>query len=81
MIRKSISMFLLLSIVIFKGNAQYMPFDSWGVGVNAGLYGFGVQGATTLSPNFKLRVGVDYFSYTDRGLVSLILMLYLMSMK
>lgn len=66
MIKKSISLFLLLSIIVFKGNAQYIPFDSWGVGVNAGLYGFGVQGATTLSPNFKLRVGVDYFSYTDR---------------
>ena len=66
MIRKSFSIFLLLSILYIKGNAQYVPFDSWGVGANAGLYGFGIQGATTVSPNFKLRVGIDYFSYTDK---------------
>ena len=66
MIKKYISIFLLLSIFVIKGSAQYVPFDSWGIGANAGLYGFGVQGATTLSPNFKLRVGVDYFSYTDK---------------
>ena len=66
MFRKSILLFLLLSIFVFTGNAQYTPFDSWGIGLNASLYGFGVQGATTLSPNFKLRVGVDYFSYTDK---------------
>ncbi len=35
-------------------------FSHWGVGVEAGLYGFGVQGVTTLSPLFQLRAGFDF---------------------
>lgn len=66
MFKKSFSIFLMLSIIFFTAKAQYTPFDSWGIGVNAGLYGFGVQAATTLTPNFKLRAGIDYFSYTDK---------------
>jgi len=67
MFKKSTLLFLILSIYVFTVRAQYTPLDSWGVGVNAGLYGFGVQGATTLSPNFKLRAGIDYFAYTDKN--------------
>lgn len=66
MTKKTIWIFFLLIIFVFKGNAQYSPFDSWGIGANAGLYGFGIQGATSVSPNVKLRLGVDYFSYTDK---------------
>lgn len=64
MFRKIFSLVLMQSIIIFTVSAQYVPFDSWGVGANAGLYGLGLQGATTLSPNFKLRAGIDYFKYT-----------------
>lgn len=66
MFRKSILFFIILCTFVVRGSAQYSLFDSWSVGVNAGLYGFGVQGATSLSPNFRLRAGVDYFTYTDK---------------
>ena len=66
MFRRICLSILLAALTIFLGKAQHMPFDSWGVGINAGLYGFGVQGATSLSPNFKLRTGIDYFTYTDK---------------
>lgn len=43
------------------------PFKHWGVGVEAGLYGFGVQGVTSLSSHFQLRAGFDFltFAYND----------------
>ena len=64
MLRKLILSFILYYLFAFNVFSQY-AFEDWGVGFNAGLYGFGVQGATSLSPNFKLRAGVDFFSYTD----------------
>lgn len=54
---------LMLSISMLSVEAQKKAFDSWSFGINGGSYGAGVQGATTLSPNFKFRVGFDYFNY------------------
>ncbi|GHT09783.1 hypothetical protein FACS189432_07160 [Bacteroidia bacterium] len=39
-------------------------FENWAIGVEAGTYGPGITLATSLSPNFKLRAGFDYFGYT-----------------
>lgn len=46
---------IILLFISFSGKAQQGTLDSWSVGVNAGLYGVGVQGATSLFPNLKLR--------------------------
>jgi len=56
--------FFLAGIVVFSANAQHSLFENWSAGINAGLYGIGVQGATSLSPHFKLRAGFDYFTYS-----------------
>ena len=61
--RKIILLFFLSEIIVSSGKAQHAPFENWGVGLNAGLYGAGVQGATSLSPHFKWRAGFDYFTY------------------
>ena len=63
MMRKIILLFFLSEIIVSSGKAQHAPFENWGVGLNAGLYGAGVQGATSLSPHFKWRAGFDYFTY------------------
>lgn len=45
-------------------------FKNWAVGVDLlTLYGFGVYGATSITPNLKARVGFDYLGYTyDNGI-------------
>ena len=43
-----------------SANAQDKLFESWSAGINAGLYGAGVQGATSINPYLKARVGFDY---------------------
>lgn len=59
----SIMMFILISLSV---KAQQGAFESWSAGINAGLYGAGIQGATSLSPHFKLRAGFDYFTYNQQ---------------
>jgi hypothetical protein len=39
----------------------------WAIGVEAGTSGYGVTVATSLSPNFKLKAGFDYFNYTYKA--------------
>lgn len=56
--------FFLAGIIVFSANAQHSLFENWSAGINAGLYGIGVQGAASLSPNLKLRAGFDYFTYS-----------------
>lgn len=58
---------IILLFISFSGKAQQGTLDSWSVGVNAGLYGVGVQGATSLFPNLKLRAGYDYFNFTQQN--------------
>lgn len=53
----------MLCFIVLTGKAQESAFYKWGLGINAGSYGAGIQGATALSPNFNLRVGFDYFDY------------------
>ena len=59
----SMVMFVLISL---SGKAQEGAFESWSAGINAGLYGAGIQGATSLSSHFKLRAGFDYFTYNQQ---------------
>jgi hypothetical protein len=40
-------------------------FKDWAVGLEVGTYGPGITVATSLSPNFKLRAGLDYFKVTS----------------
>ena len=65
--RQKLMTLFLCGIMVISAKAQGGMFENWSVGVNAGLYGLGIQGATSLSPNFKARVGFDYmkFSYND----------------
>lgn len=56
---------IIYVIAIFNLKAQNVPFESWAAGINAGLYGIGIQGATSLSPNFKIRIGYDYFKFIN----------------
>ena len=44
------------------------PFSHWSVGINAGLYGYGLEMNTHLIPNLKLRMGFNYFGYTFNSL-------------
>ena len=48
---------------MFCVNAQQQPFTNYAVGIDAGTYGFGVWGATNLSPNFVLKAGFNYFGF------------------
>ncbi len=66
MIRKICVSIVLLGLITFSGIAQQSAFDSWSAGINAGLYGAGIQAATSLSPNFRLRAGFDYFTYNQK---------------
>ncbi|HHT30491.1 MAG: hypothetical protein PHZ13_12870 [bacterium] len=59
---KKISTLLLWVLSLFTLQAQEKPFTQWAAGINGGLYGAGIQGATNLSPHFKLRAGFDYFA-------------------
>jgi len=48
-------------------NSEYhegYPFSHWAVGINVGLYGYGLEVNTHLIPNIKLRLGFNYFGYT-----------------
>ncbi|MBK5195089.1 MAG: hypothetical protein JJE08_03525 [Proteiniphilum sp.] len=62
--QKKLIGFFLSGIILVSAKAQEGSFESWAVGINAGLYGVGVQGATSLNPHLKLRTGFDYISYT-----------------
>lgn len=64
--KKIVSLFVC-GLIIFSSKAQGGMFENWAVGVNAGLYGVGIQGATSLTPNLKLRAGFDYlhFNYNE----------------
>ena len=62
--RKKLTSLLICGIVAMSTYAQDGLLESWAVGVDAGSYGFGVQGATSLSPNVKARVGFNYLTYT-----------------
>jgi hypothetical protein len=64
MIRKIHVLIGVLGLMVFTVKAQHEPFESWSAGINAGLYGGGIQGATSLSPNFTLRAGFDFFTYS-----------------
>lgn len=64
---KKICVFIVMfALISFTGKAQQGAFDSWSAGINAGLYGVGIQGATSLSSHFKLRAGFDYFTYNQQ---------------
>ena len=58
---------LFCGVIAIASYAQNGLFEKWSIGLNAGLYGYGIQGATSLSPNFQARAGFDYmtFSYND----------------
>lgn len=58
--KKKVFSLLICSIIVFSSKAQGGMFENWAAGVNAGFYGFGIQGATSLTPNLKLRAGFDY---------------------
>ena len=61
---------LLVCVVITSSSyAQGKLFENWAVGLNAGLYGYGIQGATSLSPNIKARAGFDFISYTHNDAI------------
>jgi hypothetical protein len=47
---------------VFCVNAQ-QAFTNYAVGIDGGTYGFGVWGATNLSPNFVLKAGFNYFGF------------------
>ncbi len=66
MIREICVLIVAFGLTAVSGKAQQSAFDSWSVGINAGLYGAGIQGATSLSPHFKLRAGFDYFTYNQK---------------
>jgi hypothetical protein len=65
---------ILLTVVlflnfIFAGQAQkFFIFEQLAVGVEAGTYGPGITLATSLSPNFKLRAGLDLLRYKYTGI-------------
>lgn len=60
---KKLILLLVGSVFVLSSNAQGGMFENWAVGVNAGLYGVGVQGATSLTPNLKLRAGFDFLTF------------------
>jgi hypothetical protein len=62
---------LLFAFSIFTLKAQDRPFQQWAAGINAGLYGAGVQAATSLHPHLRLRAGFDYLTYTHSEAITL----------
>ena len=62
--RKKIAALFLSGIFAISSYAQGGFLEDWAIGVNAGLYGVGVQGATSITPNLKARLGFDYLSYS-----------------
>lgn len=61
---QKIVMCFLFTGIFFSAKAQDKPFDTWAAGINAGLYGIGIQGATSIHPHLKLRSGIDFFTYS-----------------
>ncbi len=70
---------LLLGTVLLIGsmtsaNAQEAHkgglLENWAVGVDAGFYGFGGYVATSLLPNLKARIGMDYLTYSYKDEIS-----------
>ena len=62
--QKKIILLFLCGIISLSSYAQSYLFEDWSVGLNSGLYGYGIQGATSLTPNLKARVGFDFMAYT-----------------
>lgn len=62
--QKKLISLLICGIIVFSSKAQGGLFENWAVGINAGLYGGGLQVATSLTPNLKLRGGFDFMSFT-----------------
>jgi len=70
--QKKVFTLFICAIILFSAKAQQINqeenssqlFKHWAVGLNVGLYGGGLQVATTLSPHFMLRAGFDYLSFT-----------------
>lgn len=60
--KRKIFLLFVCGILLTSVKAQKL-FENWAVGINAGTYGGGVQVATSLSPNFKLRAGYDHLSF------------------
>jgi hypothetical protein len=63
----------LLTLVITAGSIlnvtnlyAQIAFENWAVGIETGTYGPGITVATSLSPNVKLKAGLDYFGYTNK---------------
>ena len=56
-------------IITTSSYAQGELFENWAVGLNAGLYGYGIQGATSISPNIKARAGFDFISYIHKDAI------------
>lgn len=67
---KKISLVLLFGLSMLTLPAQDRAFSHWAAGINAGLYGGGIQGATDLSPHLKLRAGFDYIHYSRQNVYS-----------
>ena len=61
---KKMILLFLCGIITNSSYAQGGFFENWAIGLNGGLYGYGIQGATSLAPNFKARIGFDFMSYT-----------------
>lgn len=67
---RKINISILLGLFIFSMHAQERAFTQWAAGVNGGLYGVGLQGATNISSHFKLRAGFDYLGYSRQDVAS-----------
>jgi hypothetical protein len=66
MIKKLSFTAVLIFSLIFAGQAQ-SAFQQLAIGVEAGTYGPGVTLATSLSPNFKLKAGLNFMNYKYNG--------------
>ena len=62
--RKKLVILFLSGVLAISAYAQGGFLENWAIGLNAGLYGYGIQGATSLTPHLKARLGFDYMSYS-----------------
>ena len=53
-------------IKIANTNITNKPFQSWGVGIDIGTDGGGINVITNLSPHFIARAGFDYFGFSNK---------------
>ncbi len=67
---RKISISILLGLFIISIHAQDSAFTRWAAGINGGLYGVGLQGATNLSSHLSLRAGFDYLGYSRQDVAS-----------